>query len=135
MKTLVGFIALIVSSAALACSCGSWPDGKFMVTGSKAAFIGFPSTDSLASGVLAGEAVQKTTFVVLRNFKSIRYSRTLNVYTTKNTGGNCGVDFTAMTGVYLIFADLVEGKLVTSECGMGNVDDNRAIKALNEITL
>jgi hypothetical protein len=136
MKALVGFLALVVSSAALACSCGDWDNGKLMVKGSAGAFIGFPNTSSVITDIVVdGDQLQRTPFVVLRNFKSTRFMRTINVYTTKDDGANCGVDFTAMMGVYLIFADVFEGKLIANGCGLSSVDDSRSIKALSEITL
>lgn len=131
---LVGVLALVFASASFACSCGQWGNGKFLVKESAAAFIGFPAATSVAVDNVDGEVLQKTPFVVLRNFKVSRFTRTINIHSTFDTGGNCGANFTAMTGVFLVFAYNYNGKLITSTCSLSEVDSNRSIKALDEIT-
>lgn len=108
------FISFLATASALACSCiEEYPTAKELLKNSHSVFIGIPARNS----EIVSEETQKTQFTVIRNFKNAR-SSTQTIFSTRDNGANCGINFEKDKGILLVTTDLSNGKPFTSSCSV-----------------
>lgn len=127
MKLLTILTTILLSTImtqAFACSCQDLTveELDIFMSDSDSVVLAVPTTDSVLSGSSDWEGPEvKTGMKIVKNFKG-KYSKFFNVYSQKNDGGNCGVEFKKFDGLYLIFSYKENGKYYTSGCDVDSVD-------------
>lgn len=139
---MVGILSFLTATSALACSCAMMTADQLMQS-SDVVFIGVLAGNSVLTGTVDSEfpteMENKTPFYVTKAYKNATARKTMDVYSTKGNGANCGVDFQNDNGVYVIsaFEDSNSGKLITSSCNLGYLGNDYIldlVKDLNKLT-
>lgn len=116
------FAVSVASTAASACSCGPWSDAATILAGAGAVVVAQPLTNSVVVETNAdGDQVQRTLFTTTKKYKGPMANK-FSVFTIRDTGGNCGVNFAKNSGQYLILGYFDGTRLYTESCGVKKVN-------------
>ena len=139
---LIGLVTIMTTTSAIACSCAMLTADKLLET-SDTVFVGVPAGDSVLTGEVDSEwpteMENKTPFYITKGYKNAKNNMTMDLFSTKGNGANCGINFQSDNGVYVVSAykDPITGKLMTSSCNIAYLGSTYAIdlvKNLEELT-
>lgn len=141
MKFVLSVVVSLFSiGSALACSCSEWGSAQQMLKEADAVVLAIPVSDSKVDPSVSPRVydslgpIVKTDMKVVRHFKG-KYKKFFYLYTEKDLGGNCGVNFKKQDGMYLVFAYMQNGRYFTESCSIGQVDseDSYITKFISEL--
>ena len=116
-----------ISMNSVACSCAEIRgNARMFMQGATSVFIGIPATTSRPTGAQGqyGDTEVKTTFKILKNFKN-SFQKEVSLYSTKDSGANCGTEFKKNAGAVLIFTYMDNNKLSTDGCSVLSIDHDQ----------